>query len=392
MKLKFTPLDYMVIVCLLVYSASATVTPICLLAMSEELNFSLSASGGIEGMRSFLIFLSLFSGGFIAARIGKVRSLCGGLFGLSIGYAVYAIAPSYTIILGASVIIGASAGILEGLLNPLVQDVHGDDSGRYLNITNAFWSVGVLSTVLIAGELLTHRVSWRLIMAFLAVFSFAAAVLSAALRKNEPRPRSPEVRHVIGQYSACIRRRRFLLFCFMMVLAGGAEGAFTFWSAGYIQVHFSALPRMGGIGTACFAAGMLVMRLASGLFVSQNKLRKTVFLSAVFGVGVASAIPFIQSETLFFPLLFFAGISIACFWPSIQSYAVYRMPQLDSTAAFILMSCAGIPGFGLVSFVMGLIGDAAGLEKSFLCVPALLAVLALTVVIERGGIKNRCTR
>ena len=34
---------------------------------------------------------------------------------------------------------------------------------------------------------------------------------------------------------------------------------------------------------------------------------------------------------------------------------------------------------------MGIIGDKAGLNKSFFLVPALLALLALTVLIERGG-------
>ncbi|MGI5173893.1 MFS transporter [Treponema sp. OMZ 840] len=383
MKLQFTPLDYAVITVGLVYSTSATVTPVCLLSMAKELNFSLSASGGIEGIRSFLLFISMFFGGFIAAKIGKVRSLSGGLFALSFSYAAYAFAPSYIAVLGASLILGASAGILEGLANPLIQDAHPNDSGRYLNITNAFWSVGVLSTVLISGELLTRSISWRLIMGFLSLFSLAAAIFLATLRKYEVHTRTLSPDKVIRRYVDCLRSKRFWVFCFMMLLAGGAEGAFTFWSASYIQIHFAALPRMGGIGTACFAAGMLGMRVASGIFVPQHKLRKAIFLSAVFGVIIASIIPFIHSEKFFFPLLFLAGISIACFWPSIQSYSITKMSYLDSTAAFILSACAGIAGFGLVPFIMGIIGDAAGLEKSFLCVPVLLAVLALSVFFER---------
>ena len=51
MKIRFTKSDYAAIAAMLVYSASATVTPVCLLKMADELHFSLSASGGIEGMR-----------------------------------------------------------------------------------------------------------------------------------------------------------------------------------------------------------------------------------------------------------------------------------------------------------------------------------------------------
>lgn len=385
MKLKLHILDYASFAALLVYSASATITPVCLLTMSKELNFTLSAGGGIEASRSMLILLSLFFGGFAAAKIGKVRSLCAGLFGLAAGYAVYAYAPSYPAVLCASIIVGASCGIIEGLLNPLVQELHKDDAGRYLNISNAFWSVGVLSTVIVSGELLTLGISWRLIMAVLSCCSLAVGIFFAALKKNEQKPKGLKTSSVIRQYADCLSSKRFWVFCFMMVLAGGSEGAFTFWSASYIQVHFNALPRMGGAGTACFAAGMMCMRLASGFLAGQNKLRRLIFFSAAGGALLACAVPFVTSAYVFFPLLFSAGVSIACFWPSIQAYAVIRITHLDSTAAFILMSCAGIPGFGLISFIMGIIGDKAGLNKSFFLVPALLALLALTVLIERGG-------
>ncbi len=385
MKITLKPLDYGAIACMLLYSASATVTPICLLAMAEDLNFSLSAGGGIEGVRSMLIFVSLFFGGFMAAKVGKVRSLTAGLFGLSIGYAVYAIAPSYSAILVATVILGLASGILEGLINPLVADIHPGDSGRYLNITNAFWSVGVLTTVILAGDLLTRGVSWRSIIAFLSVFSFVVGIAMWFLKKQDVTQGGLTIKQVLGQYADCIRVRRFWVFCAMMVFAGGAEGAFTFWSASYIQVNFAANPRMGGFGTAFFAAGMMTVRLLGGMLVGQKYLRRFILISAIFGCIVAIAIPFVETVTVFFVVLFLAGMSIACFWPSIQSYAVDRIPNIDATAAFILMSCAGVPGFGLASFIMGFIGDAVGLGKSFFIVPAFLLVLVVLVIIEKSA-------
>ncbi len=384
MSIKLKPLDIGAIACMLLYSASATVTPICLLAMADELNFSLSAGGGIEGIRSMLIFVSLFFGGFMAAKIGKVSSLTTGLFGLTIGYIVYAIAPSYMALLVATVILGLASGILEGLINPLVADIHPGDSGRYLNITNAFWSVGVFSTVILAGDLLTRGISWRYIIAFLAVCSFVVGVVMLFLQKQDVKQESLTIRQVIGQYRDCVKVKRFLLFCAMMVFAGGAEGAFTFWSASYIQVNFAANPRMGGFGTACFAAGMMVVRLLGGVLVGQKYLRRFILTSAIFGCVVAVCIPFVQSVLVFFIVLFFAGMSIACFWPSIQSYAVDRIPSIDATAAFILMSCAGVPGFGLASVIMGFIGDAVGLGKSFFIVPAFLLILVVLVLFERN--------
>src|SRR5690606_13945245 len=68
-------------------------------------------------------------------------------------------------------------------------------------------------------------------------------------------------------------------------------------------------------------------------------------------------------------------------WPSIQSYAVDRM-RVDATILFILLSCAGIPGFAAVSWIMGLIGDTHGLRPSFFVVPCCLAALALLILLE----------
>ncbi len=384
MNIKLKSLDYAAIACMLLYAASATVTPICLLAMAEELNFSLSAGGGIEGLRSMLIFISLFFGGFMAAKIGKVSSLTTGLFGLSIGYLIYAIAPSYEALLAATLVIGLSTGIIEGLINPLVADIHPGDSGRYLNITNAFWSVGVLSTVILAGDLLTRGISWRSIIGFLACTSFILGIVFLFLQKKDVVQNQLSTKKVAKQYFECIKVRRFWIFCAMMVFAGGAEGAFTFWSASYIQVNFSANPRMAGFGTACFACGMMIVRLIGGMLVGQKYLRRFILTSAIFGFFVAFFTPFVNTVPVFFIVLFLSGMSIACFWPSIQSYAVDRIPHIDATAAFILMSCAGVPGFGLATLIMGFIGDEVGLGMSFFIVPIFLALLILLVLIERN--------
>jgi fucose permease len=96
-------------------------------------------------------------------------------------------------------------------------------------------------------------------------------------------------------------------------------------------------------------------------------------------------------ETLYL-ILFFAGLSAACFWPSIQSYAADCL-NVDATMLFILLSCAGIPGIAFISWLMGMIGDAASLRASFAVVPAFFAVLAAIVYLDhrlhRSHLKSR---
>ncbi|TVQ96087.1 MAG: MFS transporter [Spirochaetaceae bacterium] len=381
-SLRFSALDYGCVAAFLIYSASVVVTPISLVSLARELGFSLTGGGGVEGIRASLIVAALLVSGLVAARWGKVLSVGASSIVLGLGLLAYSFAPAYGIVLLAAAFVGVGGGIIEALINPLVQDLHPEDSGRYLNMINAFFSVGILSTVLVSGELLTRGVSWRVVMAGLAVISIITGVAFIAFDRRSPFVRSHRAVDVLGHKAAILRHPRFWIFFPMMFLAGGAEAALTFWSASYIQLHFGLLPRMGAIGTACFAAGMIVGRMGSGWLVPQHRLWHLLFASAVLGTVFTLLVPMMGSIVPLLVVLFLSGLAIACFWPSIQSYSVDRMP-LDSTSLFILLSCGGMPGFGAVSLVMGIIGDRHGLNASLYVIPALLALLSLLLLIER---------
>jgi fucose permease len=376
----------------LAYSSSAVITPICLLELASDLDFSLAGGGGIEAVRTFLILVILLAGGFAAARWGKSKVMALGSLVLAGGMLAYSFAPVYGVVLAAMVFVGVGGGILEGLINPLVQEMHPKDSGRYLNIVNAFWSIGVMSSMLLVGDLLTRGVSWRIIVAAFSAPGIVAGVLflifsgedrsagstAASGSQSETIPSLDSWDHV----KDILRRGRFWVFGAAMFFAAGAEAAFTFWSASYIQLHFNALARAGGFGTACFAGGMIAGRLLSGRFVRQEGLRTLILITAFSGAIVSTLVFMIGSLPGFFVLLFMAGLSVACFWPSIQSYAADCM-TVDSTMLFILLSCGGIPGFGFASWLMGILGDAYGLQVSFAVIPVFFVVLGVIIFFER---------
>jgi len=380
--IRFHPLDYATMVGFLAYSSSVTATPICLVAISRELSLSLSQAGALEAVRSVLTVAMLLASGFVAALLGKARALGWSCLALGVGMVGYSLAPSYPLALVALAGLGLGGGVVEALINPLVQELHPRDSGRYLNLTNAFWSIGTLLTMLGAGELLTRDVSWREIMAGLGALSGAAGLLYLGLRRHgKERPRLP-MAAVLRQKRAIALRGRFWLFSGMMFFGGAAEGAFTYWSASLIQLHHQGLPRAAGIGVALFAGGMIAARLAFGWLVAQRRLWILLTGSALAGIAVSATVPFIDRVALAYVCLFLAGVSVACFWPSIQSYAVDRM-DLDPTALFILLSCGGVAGFASISWLMGWIGDAFDLRTSFWCVPLCLVALLGCLILER---------
>ena len=389
-RLEMKRMDYAAALGMFVYASSAVATPIILLKIAEELRFGLAEGGGIEAVRATFLLAILIASGVVAARFGKTRSLGSGGIALAAGLFLYAIAPSYAVVLVAIVLVGLGGGVLEALLNPLIQEEHPEDSGRYLNVVNAFFSIGVLTSVLVVGDLLTRGVSWRILIAALGVPALVSGVLffvfgRTTAHHTAPRASGPEgenARSHRRNIREIVRDRRFLLFSVAMFCGGGAEGAFTFWSASYIQLNFDALARAGAFGTAAFAAGMVVGRLASGHFVKQEQLHILIVVSAILGVGASLGAWAVESIASFMAIVFLAGLAIACFWPSIQSHAAATM-DVDSTMLFILLSCAGIPGFGLVSWIMGLVAEAYDLRTSLLVIPVLLVILSAVMVGTR---------
>jgi fucose permease len=126
---------------------------------------------------------------------------------------------------------------------------------------------------------------------------------------------------------------------------------------------------------------MIVGRLGSGL-VRQDLQARQILISAAGGLVFSMGFFWLDSLYSLMILLFFAGLAVACFWPSIQSYAADRI-EGDSTMLFILLSTAGIPGFSLASWGMGRIGDIWGLRASFTVIPVMFLVLLITIGLER---------
>lgn len=365
------------------YASSATITPISLVLVAKEFGLGLGNAGGLEVARSVLITAVLVASPWVSARFGKARSLGWASFLMGVGLAAYGLAPSYGALLLALALLGAGSGVLEGLINPLVQDTVPRDSGRWLNLINAFWSIGVLVTMLGGGEWLTRGGEWRTSMFVLGTASAVggAAFLRASAGRAE-RTDQGGVSSVWRRTREVVVAPRFGGFAAMMILAGAAEGAFTFWSATLVQVEFAASARAGGIATACFAGGMIAGRVAAGIWVPQSGLSALVLLSALAGAVVSAFMPVIASPVMISVGLAMSGVCVACFWPSIQAYAAERI-RGNATEIFILLSVAGIPGFGGVSWALGAFADEVGLRAAFWLVPPVFLAIALLVAWER---------
>ncbi len=389
--MKFGRYDYAAFLVYFAYAASSIAIPVALVELARDLGFSLESGGmGAGGLlhlgRTAPMVLSMLLCGFIAGRWGIRRSLGCSIALMCLGLGLCAASPFYGVLFLALMVAGLGEGIIEGLGTPFVQKLHQKDPGRYVNFSHAFWSVGIFVTVLLAGALLSLGVSWRLIIGAVALLSLAPALLLLLpARKGHECAESPEPLHwsvVWGQASAICRTPRFWIFFAAMFVAGGGEFCLTFWCASYIQLNFSAAAWAGGAGTALFAAGMALGRTASGCLVGQKGLRRLIVCSALGGALVTAFLPLAGSLWLLFALLFLSGLATAPYWPSVQSYGADRLPSADATMLMVLLSCAGVPGCGAFTWLMGVLGNQGGLGPAFYLVPACYLMLAALMGLD----------
>ena len=364
----------------MLYASTAVATPMALLPMAREFSLSFAGGGAIEIARSLLILAMLLFSGYAAARWGKIRLMSLGLLTISAGLFAYAAAPGYWMVLAAMGLIGLGGGLVEALINPLVHDLHPEDAAGRLNHANAYFSLGVCITVLGAGELLTRGFSWRIIFLVLGTAGLLLTVLFAVSGRKLEVAKSNHSAFHIGQI---LGSRRFWILGIAMFCGGALEAAFTFWSASYLQLYFDALPRGAGVGTALFAGGMAAGRMGIARLTRVMGLRQIIMGSALLGVAVGISAYMIQGIAAFFLLLAAAGLSVACYWPTIQIYAARTM-HVDSTLLFIYLSCFGIPGFGITPVIMGSIADHRSLAMAFGVVPVFSLVLILIMAADRN--------
>lgn len=387
-RMVFGRFDYAAFMAYFAYAAGSVVVPVVLVLLTQDLGFSLehggmSAAGALHLGRTIPLLGSMLICGFVAGRWGKRRTFGWAMVLVGIGMGLCAAAPGYGVLFLALMVAGLGEGMVEGLGTPFIQDLHPDEPGRYINFSHAFWSVGVVATALASGVLVSNGVSWRFAIGGVAALALIPALVTLLpSRPGYEYPEHPEPLHwttVRDHARAILRIPRFWLFFAAMFVAGGGEFCLTFWSASYIELKFTRAAWAGGVGTAFFAAGMVVGRTGWGYVIKQHQLRNLVVFSALVGTLVTLFFPVLTNLWLFFGLLFVAGVATAPFWPSVQSYCADCLPGTDTTMLFILLACAGIPGCGVLTWLMGYIGNHGGLSGAFYLVPACYVVLAALI-------------
>ncbi len=370
----------------MVFAVSAVIVAVTLPEISKTFSTDLSEGGGLETARNFVLLLVLLVAGMLAQRWGKKRFLTFGQYLMAAGLLLASFSRDYVMLVIALFIIGLGGGFSEALLNPLVVDIHKEESGRYLNISHAFYPTGIVISALLFGELLTRGYSWRLMF---QIAAGAALLLAIAFTMIRFPPHERDSTSYPKLFASILSLGGFWLFALAIFLGGSIESALSFWSRSYVETYLSDVPRAGAIALVIFAGAMAIGRVISGYLANKTTLNNIMIGSAILGVIASALIPLATTLSGYYALLGLAGLATASFWPSILAEADGYL-KVNTTILFVLLACAGIIGFGSTPLVMGVIGDNAELKAGFVVIPVLFVGLIVVMLVERR-LQNRAT-
>ena len=126
----FKVLDYYTCLGYIALASSNMVIPICLPDISKTLSTSLREGGGSEVVKLFAIIIILLCG-FLSNRFGKKLFLVSGYYLIALGSLLASNSSNYISLLISIMIMGVGSGFAIALINPLVIDLHPNNSVNF---------------------------------------------------------------------------------------------------------------------------------------------------------------------------------------------------------------------------------------------------------------------
>jgi len=310
----------------------------------------------------------------IAARladgIGYRRCLVAAHLLAALGFALYGIFPSllprgmlYGGLCFATVVFSAGGGFIEVLVSPIVNQISGHLGAGAMTLLHSFYCWGQMLTVVVTTILLRFLPGplWYAVpllwtaVPLLTTYGFATAPIA------EPRMSdTPQI-----PLSKLLRSGPFWLAVGLMAFSGASEVAMAQWASLFAEQSAGSKLLGDLLGPCLFAVFMAIVRMFYGKFESKFPLGKFLLWGAVACAGCYLTAALSKNAALALAACALTGATVALMWPGILHTSAERFPG-GGTGLFGMLALGGDVGCSLGPWLLGFIGDRAGLRTGLL--------------------------
>ena len=320
------------------------------------------------------IFFCLVTGRIIAV-IGKRTAMKAGLIFYALVTFAFAHTHSFAIACVFISCMGALATFIEAVGMDLVDDMSPVDAASNLTMTHGIAGIGMVGGVVYSGLMLNAGYDWRTIYTMMSVAVGAVAVVFCVVRFPKMHQSAAGG---LAELKHWFTRRELYPTYLALFLYVGAEGAVTGWMATFMTTTLGYSSLLASLGTAAIWTVVTVGRIVcAGLVGTRYTVRALVsFLCTVCVIGILLTAG-VTMPILFWVSLLLVGAGLSALWPLIASTALDAGNNGGTVMSLILFF--GYFGAAVIPYLIGLIGDAAGLRMALIASAIVFAALGLVV-------------
>ena len=320
------------------------------------------------------IFFCLVTGRIIAV-IGKRTAMKAGLIFYALVTFAFAHTHSFAVACVFISCMGALATFIEAVGMDLVDDMSPVDAASNLTMTHGIAGIGMIGGVVYSGLMLNAGYDWRIIYTMMSVAVGAVAVVFCIVRFPKMHQSAAGG---LAELKHWFTRRELYPTYLALFLYVGAEGAVTGWMATFMTTTLGYSSLLASLGTAAIWTVVTVGRIVcAGLVGTRYTVRALVsFLCTVCVIGVLLTAG-VTMPILFWVALLLVGAGLSALWPLIASTALDAGNNGGTVMSLILFF--GYFGAAVIPYLIGLIGDAAGLRMALIASAIVFAALGLVV-------------
>ena len=306
----------------------------------------------------------------------------------ALGYTGYAVAPGLWLVLGVSVLLGASAGMMDGGLNTAVALT---GRQRLLNLLHGAYGVGTaIGPLIVTVAILTG--SWR--PAYLAQVCLDLAMAALWLHQRQlqrragpagaaaPAPRAdshPAARWSRRRYGAVVIAGMSVFFVYTGLEVGAGQWEATFCRG---QLHMS--PGATGLASFGYWGALTAVRIGLAMLPRPVPPQAVVRWGSGIAVLAAAAIWWGPSTAVAVTGFVVLGGALAGVFPALISLTPVRLGEQRAHNVISWQVGAAAAGGAGLSAVIGLLIGAVGLAALGPAITILaLVVVATEVILNR---------
>lgn len=301
-------------------------------------------------------------------------------------------APSFWVVVIATLIVGAGNGLVEAVCNPLIATMYPDEKTHKLTIFHAWFPGGIVIGGLLAYLFTNIGLDWQFKMALLLVPS----VIYLVMIWNQKFPATERVAAGIPfseMFAEAVRRPLFWIIFLMMWLTAVTELVPGAWIS---NIFFDVMQRKEGILAVVWGSTLMYLLRQFGSKTAHS-IPPTLLIAITAPFAAAGLFLFkFAADTGSVPMFFVAATLLyfgVCFWwPTMLGITSERCPKTGALGLAIIGgtgSFATWVGGPAIGWLNGHFGPAESL-RIWALLPVVLAIAFFLVYVNdkaRGGYK-----